>query len=1091
MESILGLILRQVARICVFCLWKRRLFDRASLMEIRVLGGVLGICLSGIFFSYGRGQESIAPAYASDEVIEAATTELYESEIKLAFESYCVACHNADDMESGVNLERFDGRFRDRDLAAWSHILKQIESGSMPPEEEEQLSRLERKQVVQAISKCMELARSRAPKNNGTVRRLTVAQYRNTLKQVLGVDEDFTEVLPPDGVSRDGFSNDESVLGLTPLQLEAYLSIAEQALDACLVDDEPPVIQNFKVHLGKDINPDASDDDLILGAGSLLLPNSDVLIREVRADKPFAFTPFSMKKSFRFHEGYQGNSTVRGWREFAGIHHAVFACMRGSRGYPLGLAYESAKDGLLLRPAIPSAEIFGESTTMGPKANFKISARELPEHGRFRIKVVAKKYRDFMLLEASDARMHVKFSKPISAAIYGGKNSKAKLRMDDGRSIRSALVNGACEIEVPKAGIYLVELKCRELGLEQGDDEDGNQNDKKAPQATNVTLSLGATTTTRQVQLFNERNLKPFMNRYGLDPKRTEPHDFFEKFAVIRLEKGRSQVAVKCEHDELLCIDGVELTPIKPQESLAKDFVDFEKRTPQLSLLVGLRRDCGHTLKLVANQAVDNWDEDTFEFEGAIDDFPRPFIQKDNDNYLAGMREFAVRNEYTSDKPAPRMLIKSVEFEGPYYDMWPPKSHRSVFLPRLPGEIEGQGYAKRILQNFLPKAYRRPVKEEEAETLLAVWERAYGESDDFNLSMKETLLVALTSAQFLLLTEESKSSSLEELGEYELASKLSYFLWNEGPDEQLLEAAARNSLHKEVQAHVDRMVRDPRFERCVEQFTREWLSLHKFDTVEIDRKKFPKLQRDVRRELAKEPVAFLSYSFRNNLPVRHLVDSRFVVANDVTAKYYGLAETFSGFDFVPVQHERADLGGLLTQASVLSGLSDGREANPVKRGAWFARKIIAEPPADPPPNVPELEESADGTLSLRERLERHRNQKGCANCHQGIDPWGLPFEQYDAAGVFDPNKEAEPSSLPDGKSVRDIEELKDYLLKDRSDQVVFSFLKHLSIYAAGRQLGYNELRRLREQAGRLASTTECRMTDLIHVVIQSDVFLMK
>ena len=229
---------------------------------------------------------------------------------------------------------------------------------------------------------------------------------------------------------------------------------------------------------------------------------------------------------------------------------------------------------------------------------------------------------------------------------------------------------------------------------------------------------------------------------------------------------------------------------------------------------------------------------------------------------------------------------------------------------------------------------------------------------------------------------------------------------------------------------------------------------------EIDRKKFPKLQRDVRKELAKEPVAFLSYLFRENLPVRNLVDSDFVLANDVTAKYYGLDETFSGFGFVPLHHEREDLGGLLTQASVLSGLSDGREANPVKRGAWFARKMIAEPPAPPPPNVPELEESPDGSLSLRERLELHRNQKGCANCHQGIDPWGLPFEQYNAGGVSIPIRNRSYPACQMGKVCKMSKDLKDYLLSNRSDQVVFSFLKHLSIYAAGRQLGYNELRHL-------------------------------
>ena len=617
----MGSTLRRIPRIR-----KRLCFDWASWTSVCVV--VCAFVLSQRVFGQEADQDVEIPSYTGDAEIAEATRELFARPIKPLLETYCVACHNADDMESGVNLERFDGEFRERDLPAWSHILQQVKDGIMPPEEEEQPSRAERMQLVEAISKCMDSARSRAPKNDGMVRRLTVAQYRNTLKQVLGIDEDFTEILPPDGVSQDGFSNDAEVLGLTPLQLEAYLAIAEQALDACVVDDQPPVIQNFKVDLGKDINPDASKDDLILGAGSLLLPNSDVLIRELRAEKPFSFTPYAMKKAFRFHEGYQGNSTVRGWRDFNGIHHAVFACMRGSRGYPLGLAYESAKEGLLLRPAIPSAEIFRESTTMGPKANFKISARELPEHGKFRIKVVAKKYRDFMLLEPADARMHVKFSKPVDTAVYEGNDTKAKLRGDNIRFVRSPLIDGACKIKVPRAGIYLVELKCREQALTQNEGGDSEQKNAKAPQATNVTLALGTSTATRRVQLLTEHRHKLFMDRNGLDPRKTERHDFFEEFAVIRLEKGRSQVQVKCEHDDLLNVSGVELTLLKAQQSLAKDYVAFERRTPQLSLLVGLRRDCGHTFQLVANRTVANLDEHTFEFEGAIDDFPDRSFRK-------------------------------------------------------------------------------------------------------------------------------------------------------------------------------------------------------------------------------------------------------------------------------------------------------------------------------------------------------------------------------------------------------------------------------------------------------------------------------
>ena len=185
----------------------------------------------------------------------------------------------------------------------------------------------------------------------------------------------------------------------SPLQVEAWFNIAEKAIDACLVDSSSmPTIQRFRMDLGKSINPNPFGESLILGANSRLLPNQDFLITEMDAEKPFAFKPFRMRTDYRFNEGYRGNSTVRGWRDYDSIYHAVFACMRGDGGYPKGNAYRTVESGLLLRPAIPTTEIFRESSTYGPKANFKIALRELPEHGRFRIRVRAAKYADGLLL---------------------------------------------------------------------------------------------------------------------------------------------------------------------------------------------------------------------------------------------------------------------------------------------------------------------------------------------------------------------------------------------------------------------------------------------------------------------------------------------------------------------------------------------------------------------------------------------------------------------------------------------------------------------------------------------------------------------
>jgi len=269
------------------------------------------------------------------------------------------------------------------------------------------------------------------------------------------------------------------------------------------------------------------------------------------------------------------------------------------------------------------------------------------------------------------------------------------------------------------------------------------------------------------------------------------------------------------------------------------------------------------------------------------------------------------------------------------------------------------------------------------------------------------------------------------------------------------------------------------------------LSLDKFDVVRIDRGRYPSLKREVRREVREEPIHYFAHLVRENLPLRNLIDSDFVVVNDVVAGYYGIGRLAeNGHSFRPVRHEREELGGVLTQAAILAGLSDGQESNPVKRGAWLARKIISEPPEPPPPNVPDLPNDKKGK-TLRERLELHRDQEGCAACHQKIDPWGLPFEDFDAGGLLKKDKVDASSTLPDGTEISSARALKIYLANDRIDQVAFSFLSHLASYATGRSLTFNEREYLRREGREKLRPSGYRVRDCIRFVVESPIFLEK
>ena len=1206
------------------------------------------------FVSQAAGQGPSATDAAAEKTSAVLKVE-FDKHVQPLLQKFCVPCHTEEKMEAGVRLDLLDGEVEDRRIRLWDGILSQLTDEAMPPEDEAQPTAGDRRILVDWIRQALIAARSRKAEWNGTIRRLTVPQYRNTLRDLLGLEENLTDVLPPDAVSREGFTNNGQSMVLSPLQLEAYFDIAERALDLCIVEEaSTPVIQNFRVDLGAAVNPDPCPDNLILGANSELLANADLLVTELRAAKPFDFSPFTMQKKYRFIEGYQGNSTVRGWRDYDSIYHSVFACMRGNPGYPKGKAYETVPAGLLLRPAIPSAELFGVESTYGPKANFKISLRELPDHGNFRVTVRAARYNDGLLLDrdteqSTDASSVITvddLSQPQTIDINepgvyqanvflnpsahdsippdssrlaeglvgawsldGTLNSKSKReelvgRLDGDAKFVDSPFGQAISLDGSDDSVVVARNDLMNVGtgefsvsawihprqLQQGGivclgkyswthgwyldmpNDQGvlrietaspnNQSNgtvasrpgvirvntwqhvcavvSRAPNQTrlyvngyqvaagtiaptnldnpNVDLHIGRI---QDSKLFKGEIDEVRFYRRALDvaevqallesgrefvqpPPAAKPANLAlnlgerhfsgmlrsPAFLAVRLPKGRLNISA--QYDGPSTPDRIVLARLTDTDETARRFRIFESRRPRVSVHVGLRRDCGSTLATVGQpQVVSSGELSDVVFEGAIDDFPSPDVEKDNVNYLAGVREIGVRSEYTDGRDMPRLLIRSVEFEGPLYESWPPATHRNIFIPSA-NKRDTTVYAREIIGSFASRAFRRPVTLAEQNSLVAVWQESFSANGDFQQSIKDALLVVLTAPQFLFLIENSDSPEPEDLGPFELASKLSYFLWNSAPDQRLRQLADDSALHQSLESEVDRMIRDPRSQQFVQQFGSQWLSLDKFDVVEVDLKRYAKLTRDTKSELRREPVQFLRHLIDNNLPARNLVQSDFIVANEVVASYYGLADrTENGFEFLPMRHDTSHLGGLLSQAGILAGLSDGRESNPIKRGAWLARKIIAEPPDDPPPNVPTLPEDDSSQLTLRERLERHRNQKGCVNCHEGIDPWGVPFETFDAGGLFrnDPDVDAR-STLPDDTTVRDLNELKTYLANDRIDQVAFSFLKHLSCYAIGRSLTYNEIVFLQDQVIELKAR-DYRMRDMIQFVVTSDLFLKK
>ncbi len=1196
---------------------------------------LLFIC-AAVFAVYPRVQSSTG----SDGEQEAS----FEKFVKPFLKQNCLRCHEGDTSMGGVRVDQLDAKFEDRHIATWQGIRERIDAGTMPPKgAKPQPTDDDRERMVKWIDDALDAARVRRVSKNGLIRRLTVAQYRSTLRELLLLEDDLSDILPPDAISKDGFLNNHERLELSPLLTETYFEIAEKALSRVIVDPKSkPSIQNFRLDFGSEINPKPISERLVLGAGSTLLSPEDFTVTQLTVKKPFAFDPFFMRTKYRFIEGYQGNDTVRGWRDFDSIYHAVFADFRGSGGYPKGKAYGTVPEGLLLRPAIPNDELFGTDGTYGPKANFKIAVRELPENGRFRITVTAARYEDGLLLDKGAAsaegpgidveggsamirtpgiyQVDVHPAPPAAApapdtsklneglagswALDGDSGSErlaGKAKPVDspfGKAVAlntdtdAMMIPGAAARNVGTGDFTIAAwVKARGNGAvlsaggfgSQGwslefeerntlqfvsigaggalngrvtSQPDAMQRDawqhvaivaRRGKNETRIYVNgllVGRGTTgpanldsSGDLALGSAAGVESFKGMIdevriykralghaeiqGLvlpgkavvpaPQERTRPQgrnsgpklpDVALKigdrqftgalqqpaFLVVRLEAG--SIPVGAVVDGVYDAAKIVLTPLPETHEAARRFLAFEKRGPKVGVHLGFRRDCGSSLVAVGEpQPVAGKKLARYVFEGAIRNFPNADVEKDNVNYLAGVREIGVRSEYTDGRDMPRLLIRSVEFEGPLHDTWPPPAHKNIFLD-YEQKADRPAYARRIFRNFARRAYRRPIAPAEEEALFSVYQSSMASGRSFEESVKDALLVVLTSPQFLFLIESSPTPGPEPLDNYELASKLSYFLWNGPPDAKTLQLAAAGTLRKQLDTETERMIADPKFSRFINEFASQWLSLDKFEVLEPDRTRFPKLTREARTHLKREPVEFLRYLIRENLPASNLVQSDFILANETVAGYYDLGEkTESGFRFVPIKHGRPELGGVLTQAAIMAGLSDGRESNPVKRGAWLARKIVAEPPADPPPNVPALKE-ATKDLTLRQRLEQHRDVAACRSCHAKIDPWGVALEEFNAGGRLKTQPVDASSTLPDHKQVSGANDLKRYLAGERIDQLAFSFLKHLSIYASGRSLTYSELSQLKKDGLQLKADGY-RMKNMIRYVVNSPVFLEK
>lgn len=391
-----------------------------------------------------------------------------------------------------------------------------------------------------------------------------------------------------------------------------------------------------------------------------------------------------------------------------------------------------------------------------------------------------------------------------------------------------------------------------------------------------------------------------------------------------------------------------------------------------------------------------------------------------------------------------------------------PESHERLIFARPTGDVSEEQASATVLQRLASRAFRRPATQDEVKRLVALASQVRKDGGTYDESIQVALQAILVSPHFLFKVEQPATTDATgkypTLTQYELATRISYFLWSSMPDDELLLLAHQGKLRdpKILRGKVGRMMQDPRINRFVDNFASQWLELRSLSDSMPDKRQFRDFDDEIRDLMRRETLTFFAAVVRGNLPVTQLLEADFTYLNEKLAKYYGIRDV-EGPGFRKVSLEGTGRGGLLTHASILTVTSNPSRTSPVKRGKWILDNLLNMPPPPAPPDIPELEkEKLVGTL--RQRMEQHRTNPACAACHNMMDPLGFALENYDAVGRYrkrDGGSDIDASGrMPDGTEFVGADGLRRVLAVERREQFVKALIEKMMTYAIGRGVEY-------------------------------------
>lgn len=437
------------------------------------------------------------------------------------------------------------------------------------------------------------------------------------------------------------------------------------------------------------------------------------------------------------------------------------------------------------------------------------------------------------------------------------------------------------------------------------------------------------------------------------------------------------------------------------------------------------------------------------------------------------------------------LTVDGVDVIGPYN---PSPAHPTSYDRIFICKTRDAACARKIVENLATRAFRRPVTEAETQKLLKLTALVRQQGDSFEEGIRVVLQSILISPNFLFRVEHDPApgQGVYQLNDYELATRLSYFLWSSMPDEELRRVAGQHKLKEPIQlnAQIQRMLADPKSSNLVNDFAVQWLDLRALDRKKPDPAVFPTVDDELLAAMRQETLLFMEEIVREDRSVLDVIDGRFTYVNGPLARYYGIPGV-NGEKFQRVELDGTQRAGILTQASILTLSSYATRTSPVIRGKWVLENLLGAAPPPPPPNVPALDVQNLGTdASVRERLEQHRANPACAVCHKQMDPIGFGLENYNAAGGWR-TKEGRfdidsSGTLPDGRTFHGSSGLRE-VLRSQADAFTRNLAEKLFTFALGRGAEPSDQTAI-EQIAHDAAAHDYRFSALVNAIVNSSQF---